>query len=202
MKNVIVILLILFSFPFFSQSDFSAKRSFKPVTALSIFNNTFNSKDYYYGLSMGMEDLGYEWGVRFNFQFRPFYKRTQVQLTDYLITQYREKKFFVSVDIDKRFLNFYMNKIKMQFFVGSQFGILLGKYRGTRANAATLFNIAPLGGVSLNYKNEIFVKAGICYLQDNLLEVPDFKAVLNVIFALPDNTYQGVDIPFNDDDYY
>ena len=52
-------------------------------------------------------------------------------------------------------------------------------------------------------KNEVFIKAGICYLKDNLLEVPDIKAVLNVIFALPDNTYEGGEIPYeNETDYY
>ena len=203
MKNTLVILFIFFSSTIFSQLDFNEKRSFQPATSLSVFNNTFNFSDYYYGISVGMEDLGYEWGARFNFQFRPFYKRTQIEVNNNLITQYREKKFFVSIDLDKRFANFHIDEINMQFFVGSQFGFLLGKYRGTRANAAAIFNIAPVGGICLNFKNEVFIKAGICYLKDNLLEVPDIKAVLNVIFALPDNTYQGGEIPYeNETDYY
>ena len=71
-----------------------------------IFNNTFNSSDYYYGISIGVEDVGYQWGARFNFQLRPFYKRSQILENDYLIRQYREKKYLITLDIDCRFHEF------------------------------------------------------------------------------------------------
>ncbi len=202
-KFLIILFILIYTFNIGQTSFDNNKRGFQPAAALSIFNNTFNLKDYYYGFSLGMEDLGYEWGARFNFQFRPFYKRTQIQVNDQLITQYREKKYFVSIDLDKRFFHFDLDDVHTQFFLGTQVGFLLGKYRGTRANAETLFNIVPVGGVCFNLKNEVFFKAGLCYLRDNLLEVSDVKAVFNIIFAMPDNTYNNGEIPYkNESDYY
>jgi len=203
-KKHLYIFFFITCFSIKGQTDFTIKnRGFQPATAFSLFNNTFNLKDYYYGISMGMEDLGYEWGVRFNFQFRPFYKRTQIQVNDHLITQYREKKYFVSIDLDKRFLHFDLDDVHTQFFAGTQIGFLLGKYRGTRANAETLFNVVPMGGICFNFREEIFIKTGLCYFRDKLLEVSDVKMMFNIIIVMPENTDNNGEIPYeNESDYY
>ncbi len=196
MKQFLLISFAFFSLQIFSQgTPVFSNGKFNPCASISIFNNTFNSKDYYYGFSMGIEDLGYEWGARFNFQFRPFFKRTLIQDSPNLIRQYREKKYFISVDLDKRFLNLDFSGVKTQLFIGTQVGFLLGNYRATRISAPALFNVVPVGGVSFNFKYNNFLKIGYCYLRDNLIEVPDGKVVVNFVFTLkePDNQ----DIKFN-----
>ena len=99
MKKVCLFIGVVLSLSFYAQEEQPTyNQDFNLCASLSIFNNTFNFNDYYYGFSMGVEDLGYQWGARFNFQFRPFYKRVQIQETDFLIRQYREKKYFISIN--------------------------------------------------------------------------------------------------------
>ena len=189
----VFILIICFS----QTEELESNRKFSPVSSISFFNNTFNTKDYYYGFSMGVEDLGYEWGARFNFQFRPFFKRTLIQENSSTIRQYREKKYFISLDFDKRFFHFDLAGAQAQLFVGTQLGILLGNYRAARASAKPLFNAVPLGGLSFHFKKDIFLKIGFCYFRDDLIEVPDGKVILNLIFTLKEDE-QPEEIDFND----
>jgi len=170
-------------------------KKFNPVSSISIFNNTFNLNDYYYGFSMGVEDLGFEWGARFNFQFRPFFKRTLIQENSTTIRQYREKKYFISLDFDKRFFHFDLAGTQAQLFVGTQLGVLLGNYRATRISSKALFNVVPIGGLSFLLKDNTFLKIGFCYFKDDLIEVPDGKIVINLIFTLKENPkYQDQDV--------
>ena len=204
MKKVFIFIAIVLSLSFYAQEESNTyNQEFNLCASISVFNNTFNFNDYYYGFSMGVEDLGYQWGARFNFQFRPFYKRVQIQETDFLIRQYREKKYFISIDLDKRFLHINLGGADAQVFMGTQIGYLLGNYRGTRNNAERIFNIVPMGGLCVNVKETTFIKVGFCYLKDQLIEVPDVKFILNVVFALPEGNDNEESIPNNEtDDYY
>lgn len=186
-----------FIFGFTQNEELINNRKFSPVTSISVFNNTFNANDYYYGFSMGVEDLGYEWGARFNFQFRPFFKRTLIQENSSTIRQYREKKYFISLDFDKRFFHFDLAGAQAQLFVGTQLGFLLGNYRAARASANPLFNAVPLGGLSFSFKEAVFLKIGFCYFRDELIEVPDGKIILNLIFTLKEEPQQE-EMDFND----
>lgn len=194
MKVFLAVVLISVSLNGLTQGQFiSTAKKFNPATSISIFNNTFNSKDYYYGFSMGIEDLGYQWGARFNFQFRPFFKRTLIQESSSIVRQYREKKYFISFDFDKRFGNFDLGGLKTQLFLGTQLGVLLGNYRAARSSAEAVFNIVPVGGLSFNLKEDTFLKVGFCYLRDKLIEVPDGKISFNLIFTLKEPSRDAVE---------
>jgi len=185
MKHLLIVVFFVCSVSTFSQ-DFSTKslKKFNPATSISIFNNTFNTKDYYWGFSMGVEDLGFQWGARFNFQFRPFFKRTLVRESSTVIRQFREKKYFISFDFDKRFGNFDLGNVQTQLFIGTQCGVLLGNYRAARSSADAIFNLVPIAGLSFNLGDDTFLKIGFCYFRDKLIEVPDGKVSINLIFTL------------------
>ena len=195
--------MCLFSFSVInSQTDFENNKRIELQTAVSFCNNTFTYNDYYYGWSMGIEDVGFKWGARFNFQLRPFFKRSQIRESETIIRQYRERKYFVSIDIDKRLFNWEIGEIDGQLFLGTQIGFLLGDYKGTRNNAAKVFNTAPVFGFCLDFNDGLMIKLGAVYLKDNLLEVPDIKGVLNIIFILPENNNNNESEFDQQTDYY
>ena len=60
-----------------------------------------------------------------------------------------------------------------------------------------MFNVVPLGGLSFHFKEDIFLKIGFCYFRDDLIDVPDGKVILNLIFTLKEEK-QPEEIDFND----
>ncbi len=135
-------------------------------------------------MSVGAEDLGYEWGARLGFNFRPFYKKTQIADDNNIVRQYREQKYFLSLDLDKRFLHFDVAQSKLQLFAGLKTGFLFGNYKGTQNNSKTYAILAPMAGVCFNHDNTFFIKAGYCHFSDRVTEVPDGRITLTLLLAI------------------
>lgn len=184
MKTFSILLLLLISCHAPAQFlEKKEKRSFDPSGSVSITND-FNAKDWYTGLALGVEDRGYEWGARLGFCFRPFYKKTQV-FQENIVRQYREQKYFLSLDLDKRFVHFDVGiDGQIQFFAGVKAGFLFSNYRGTKNDASTFGLIAPLGGVCYSFDDTFFVKAGYCLFNDRVREVPDNRISLTLLYAI------------------
>lgn len=153
----------------------------KPTFSL---NNDFNADDWYTGFSGGIEDLGYQWGVRLGFQFRPFRKKVQIIENASYIRQYQERKYLIFIDADKRFGHFGIKNAHIQFYGGARGGFLMGNYSGTRNDADNHWVIAPFAGVCLNKDENIYLKIGYMYFQDQLLNVDDGRINFSVIFNL------------------
>ncbi len=185
MKYIFLFLLILSTQICSSQVRESAKtpKKIDIVPSLSI-NNDFNLQDYMVGLSAGIEDLGFEWGARVGFNLRPFYKKVQIKSENNIVRQYREQKYLISLDLDKRFLHFDVFGYKLQLFAGVRTGLLLGNYKGTKIDADKFFVAAPFGGLCLNFNDVGYLKLGYMQFNDHLTNVSDSKIMLTGIINL------------------
>jgi hypothetical protein len=185
MKYIFPFIIIFASHFCISQDGESSKTSkqIKIVPTLSI-NNDFNLQDYMVGFSGGIEDLGFEWGARVGFNLRPFYKKVQIKSDNNIIRQYREQKYLISLDLDKRFLHFDVLGCKLQLFAGVRTGLLLGNYKGTKNDAEKFFVAAPLGGFCLNFNDVGYLKLGYMQFNDHLTNVSDSKIILTGIINL------------------
>lgn len=153
------------------------------IPSLSI-NNDFNTEDWYCGFAGGIEDLGYQWGVRLGFELRPFRKRIQVLDQQNVIRQYHERKYFIFIDADKRFGHFGIGTAHLQFFAGGRGGLLMGNYSGTKNDAENYWVLSPFGGLCLNINDQTFIKLGYQYFNDHLLNVDDGRINLMIVFGL------------------
>ena len=182
MKSVCIAFILLSNLIVCAQLDEKSKREFNIVPSLSI-NNDFNAQDWIFGISAGVEDIGYKWGARLGFNLRPFYKKVQIK-EGTIIRQYREQKYFLSLDLDKRFLKFDIIGAEIQFFAGLRSGFLFGNYKGTREDAKAFGVLAPMCGLCYNLDDAFFVKVGYCLFSDRLNEVSDSRITATVVFAL------------------
>lgn len=153
------------------------------VPALSI-NNDFNLDDWYMGVSGGIEDVGYQWGARIGFAFRPFQKKIQVISDNDIVRQYLERKYLIFIDVDKRLGHLKLFNQHLQFYLGARGGFLMGNYAGTRNDAENVWVIAPLGGLCFNFKDNVFIKLGYNHFSDKLLNVDDGRFNLSFVFNL------------------
>ena len=158
-------------------------QEFTIVPSFSL-NNDFNADDWYTGFSGGVEDIGYQWGARLGFQFRPFRKKIQIIESDNLIRQYLERKYLIFLDLDKRFAHFGIKNAHIQFYAGARGGFLMGNYSGTRNDAENHWVAAPFAGVCVNIEDNVFVKVGYMHFADHLLNVDDGRVNFSLVFNL------------------
>lgn len=152
LKSIFVILIILgsshraksqayFSNPFvFSSPNFDFG-----VTAESYFN----LKDFFVGFGAGTEEVNNDWGASVNVDFRPYFKKVLVEQSPNFYNQYREKLFFLSLDLNKKFyfLKFMDKENQIGLYIEGRFGYLFGNYRGVSSSPNDKFMIVPSGGV-------------------------------------------------------
>lgn len=157
------------------------------LTPVFAFNNDFNLDDWYFGASGGVEDLGYQWGARLGFQFRPFRKKIEIIESSNIVRQYQERKYLIHLDVDKRFGHFSLQNVHVQFYAGLRGGFLMGNYSGTRNDADNQWVVAPFGGLCANVGNHVFFKLGYNYFRDHLLNVDDGRINFSMIFCLKED---------------
>lgn len=163
------------------KSTYNQSLDIQPSFAL---NNDFNTDDWYTGVSGGIEDKGYQWGVRLGFEFRPFRKKIQIAESNNYVKQYLERKYFIHLDLDKRFGHFGIGKAHLQFYAGVRSGFLMGNYSGTRNDAENHWVASPFAGVCLNSNDAIYLKLGYQYFNDHLLNVDDGRVNIMVVFMI------------------
>lgn len=145
--------------------------SFAPVFSLQA---DFNGTDLYTGLALGVENLEHQWSAKLGTSIRPFRKVIQLPEENGYIYQYHERKFFLFLELDKRFLQIPLTETKtLQLFAGARPGVLFGNYSGTQNDATPLFTLAPMGGACLNLNNEALVRLGYTHVRDGLVNVGD-----------------------------
>ena len=145
----------------------------------------FNFNDYYMGLGGGIYDSGFEWGARVNLDFRPFYKRVKTEPVDQVSYIYREKRLFLSLDLEKGFYPFEAGSTKLGAYVGGRGGLIFGGYRGTSEKPDGKLVLSPAVGLSAWIDEIVIIKLGLNYFDDGLASVPDEKIVLNFTFVFP-----------------
>jgi len=152
--------------------------------AFSVLTFDFNMDDLFWSFNGGIEDVQNEWGAKLNFEFRPFEKKVQIREDNNIIRQYKEVKYFISIDIDKRFLHFNLWGTDTQFFAGTRTGFLLGNYKGTKSNRKPTFITTPMAGICFNFSENINFKFGYIYFSDGLVNVPDSRITLGLNFIM------------------
>jgi len=179
----LLILFLLSSNIIFSQAGNDIQRA-NIRGSLSVLTFDFNFDDLFWSFSAGIEDVQNEWGAKLNFEFRPFKKKVQIREDNNIIRQYKEVKYFISIDVDKRFLHFNLGGADTQFFIGTRTGFLLGNYKGTKANREPTFITAPMAGLCFNFSEEVNFKVGYIHISDGLVNVPDSRVTLGLNFIL------------------
>lgn len=180
-------LLLLLFYLFLSSNSIRAQeedgyevvKRFSFRGAFSPFTFDFNSQDFFWSISGGVEEKKYQFGIRANIEFRPYYKKIQIyDPNSPIIYQYKEKKYFFSIDLDKRFFDFNLWNIHTQFFIGSRNGLLTGNYKGTRNDLNAKIIAAPMGGLAFIFNENVLLKLGYIYFRDGLANVPDHRVTI------------------------
>lgn len=166
--------LIFQVIPFFAISQESSTKKSLELAPVFTLQTDFNTTDLYTGLSIGIEDLTYQWSAKLGTSIRPFRKVIQLPEDNGYIYQYHERKFFLFLELDKRFLQIPLTENKtLQLFAGARPGVLFGNYSGTQNDATPQFTLAPMGGACLNFNNESLLKVGYAHVNDGLTNVSD-----------------------------
>jgi hypothetical protein len=183
MRALKMIFFLSFTFLFQINKGFSQLKPMDIVPAVSIVNDV-NLQDWYLGFAGGIEDLNNQWGLKLGLNFRPFRRYVQIQESDDMIRQYREKKYFLYFDLDKRFIHFPIGEQEIQFFAGVRPGLLWGDYSGTKNDAESYWLLSPMGGVAVHLKNEVQFKVGYVHMRDRLINVGDGRITFSFLFPI------------------
>lgn len=142
-------------------------------------NMNFNLNDFYMGMAMGVEEQTYKWAARFSFDFRPYHKKIQIKENSSTVNQYFEQKYFLSLDLEKRFGELSLPKSGINFFIGLKSGWLFGNYRGIEKSPDNFFALSPSLGVCFVKKIALF-KVGYCYLNTHSVDIAPNRIVLSM----------------------
>lgn len=114
----------------------------------------FNLDDVFIGFGIGTDDANNDWGASINFDFRPYFKKVSIEDSPNFYYQYREKLFFLSIDLNKKFyfLKFAQNEGQLGLYAEGRFGYLFGNYRGVSRGPENKFMIVPAGGIIYDQK--------------------------------------------------
>lgn len=186
-KSFLCFILVFISSQYFAQKSektipsYNDRIEIHPSIAI---HNDFNLDDWYIGLSGGIEDVGYQWGARFGFGFRPFRKKILTIENDFITRQFMERKYFLFFDFDKRLGHIVLFNQHLQFYFGVRTGLLMGNYSGTRNNPDPHMVVAPIGGICFNFNDKSYIKIGYNHFSDRILNVDDGRINLSFVFNL------------------
>lgn len=160
MKNSIIILLFLIGFEHYSNAQMYFHNPFEQgyfSPHLSISGETyFNTNDVLFDFGVGIDDRGWDYSAMLNVGFRPYIKKIRVE-NDNQLFQYRERIYFISLDLEKRFQFFnFGDRREVGMYVSSKFGYFFGSYRGVSDYPNNKWMIVPASGLSVQLKHAIF----------------------------------------------
>jgi hypothetical protein len=161
------------------------EKTYEPIDFVTTFNLGIhaNLNDFYVDFGGGIEEARTKIGAQFNFAFRPFYKKVQINESANVIRQWKEKKFFLSIDLYKRFLPFELGLMPASFIGGVKTGYLFGNYRGTKQKPHAGITLSPFLGISFDLDG-IYLQASYLYFNDKLASVPDGRLMLSFLFPI------------------
>jgi len=143
------------------------------------FNMNFNFKDFMIDFGGGVYDLRNHWGASLNLSMRPYFKKVQIKEGANEINQYFEKKFMLSLDLEKRFGNLQIGEgVNMRVLLGARGGWVFGNYRGLEKSPEKYFTLSPLAGFSIDLEDMAFFRFGYCYFDNHNTNIPNNRVFL------------------------
>lgn len=176
LRNLLATLLLLSGLRAQAQSD----TELAPCLGME---HTFNLNDYLMSFGGGIESPAYRASAHLNFTFRPGSKRVLVQETENLFYQYRERRYIIALDADKRFALMDGESTDLEVFAGIMGGISIGDYRGTKANAPGGLIYAPRGGFAVS-TDFLVARLGYQYLPLRTTSISSHRIYLGFYFNL------------------
>lgn len=124
----------------------------------------FNHEEFLFDFGLGLEELGSDFSATANVSFRPSYKDTKVKQSDHLYYLYKQKSFFFSLDLEKRFYFLVINgNQKLGIYAMAKAGYYHSKYKGISEGLNDRFMISPGAGVSWQFNKNGRLSLGYLY---------------------------------------
>lgn len=143
------------------------------------YNMNFNLNDFYMGIAMGLEEQEQRISARVSFDLRPYHKKIQIKENSSVINQYFEQKYFLSLDLEKRFGNLTLPKSGINFYLGLKSGWLFGNYRGIEKSPDNFIALSPSAGICFVKKIALF-RVGFCYLNSHSIDIAPSRIILSM----------------------
>lgn len=144
-----------------------------------------NHTDFMFGFTGGIGFDQLDLSTRLYAMVRPGRKRILVQSeTPNLYYQYRESRFMIGLDLEKRFTLSQINsQLRVGAFLAAWGGLSLGGYRGTSANAPGGFNYVFRGGPFLG-DDTVTLQAGYAFVPLRTPSIVAHRAYIGFHFAI------------------
>lgn len=156
----------------------------RPDIRFSIGTETnFNGKDFLVGFDAGITDEKNLWSSKLKLNFRPFYKKVMLQESEHLFYQYREKRFFLALELNKYITPIIINKTALGIYIQGDGGYYFGSYRGTSESPLDYWVIAPGSGLVANFSNTLLISLGGSLFQTKSENIPDHQIRLDLNFT-------------------
>ncbi len=146
---------------------------------------SFNKGDFTTAMHLGFADSKYHFALKGGFAIRPAAVKVLVENTGTLYHQYRERRYFFFVELEKNFMLFRLNQnVQSGPVLGINELYTFGNYRGSNTRPDPAFITVPRAGwyfsntwvtVSLNYE----------YLNLNTNYINPGRISLNADFMIP-----------------
>lgn len=184
MKPVSGILLFLFLYPAIiiaQLKDYNLHYGWAPAFHVE---TVFNFHDAYIGFGAGVENYDWNAGARANFSFRPYYKKIQTKGDNGYIYQWREKRMFISLDVDKRIGRFGVMGAETNGWLLLRTAFMFGDYAGREKGPETYFTLSPVAGICTNIRQNVYFKLGYAFLNDKTKQIPNSRFCFNITFTI------------------
>jgi hypothetical protein len=160
------------------------------------WGNSFRNNEHMMQVRAVLVDRKHGFYIETGVDFRPIYRKVQVQVEDLLIHQYRESRWVWTHGIGKDFKLFYDRSGKEYGAYGGVYGMLsMPRYRGLNQHPAAKYSLALGGGLYLK-GTWAGIKAGPeRYSFGTLLEAPwkfNITLYLNIIHRKTKNVYKEI----------
>jgi hypothetical protein len=179
MRPFVFLSLILFPF-LLSAAEEGIPSRFRPAATIG-FN--FNPSDFFLGFSGGIEDTEKKWGAKLSFDFRPYFGKVQIEEDQNVINQYYERKYLVSMDVEKRLFELKILGRNYSPFAAVRTGYLFGNYRGLRKAPEAFWIVSPVAGISLVTETAHW-KLAYSRLNTRNIQIPADRIVFEVTFFI------------------
>jgi len=160
------------------------------------WGNSFRNNEHMMQVRASLVDRKFGFFIETGVDFRPIYRKVQVQVEDLLIHQYRELRWVWAHGVGKEFRFTRDNSGKEYGAYGGVYGMLsMPRWRGLSDHPAANYSLALAGGLYLK-GNWAGIKAGAeRYTFGTLLEEPwkiNISLFLNIIHHKTKNVYKEI----------
>ena len=141
---------------------------------------SMNFNDHFFGLGGGITFEEWRLSVLFDFNFRLFAKRVQVEGSDNLIFQYWERRYLPMLGFNWRIKATELGSSwEIGPMVGMRGGFSFGDYRGSLETPPANFLFNPRAGVWVG-DEYVFFQLGYQYLPTNYASIANSRVFLSI----------------------